>query len=193
MCDAGRIRHHLKNWLWSEKATVLLVGYQAQGTLGRLLVDGRTAVRIQGDDVKVRAAIQQIDLYSGHADGRELVQWIERRQPIKGALFLVHGEEQEVHALKDTLVAGGMADARVVLPEIDDVFELDAAGPRLQSQAAPRRLSPELVGRADWHNDLAQFMLDVRDEFEKAADDRSRAKLIRRLRRALDPEAPNGR
>ena len=87
MCDAGRIRHHLRNWLWSARATVLLVGFQAQGTLGRFLVDGAKAVRIQGNEIKVAATIRTIDDYSGHADGSELARWIAARRPIRARTF----------------------------------------------------------------------------------------------------------
>ena len=185
MCDAGRIRHHLKRWLWSEKATVLLAGYQAPGTLGRLLADGVSAVKIQGDDINVRATIRQTDLYSGHADGEELLEWIRRRQPVKRALYLVHGENDEVSALRDALIKNGMPASHVIVPVLDDEVELLGDGTTPQLRPFPRRLLPENIGRADWHNDLAQFSLDLRDTFERAADDRSRAELIRRLRRAL--------
>jgi metallo-beta-lactamase family protein len=75
MCDAGRVRHHLKRLFWRPKATVLLTGYQAAGMLGRLLQEGRRAVRIQGDDIKVGARIRMIDVYSGHADAAGLGKW----------------------------------------------------------------------------------------------------------------------
>jgi metallo-beta-lactamase family protein len=188
MCDAGRIRHHLKRWLWTDRATVLLAGYQAPGTLGRLLADGVDAVTIQDDEVKVRANIRQTDLYSGHADGDELVEWIRQRQPVSRALFLVHGEEDEVTALAGALEQAGMDRRRIVAPVLDDEMELlpDGTGPR--PKPAPRRLQPEVIGRADWHNDLAQLTIDLRKAFDQAADDRSRASLVRRLRRALDNE-----
>jgi metallo-beta-lactamase family protein len=186
MCDAGRIRHHLKRWLWSEEATVLLAGYQAPGTLGRLLADGAKAVKIQGDDIKVLASIKQTDLYSGHADGSELLEWLRRRQPIRRALFLVHGEDQEVNALRSELVKGGMDEQRVIAPVLDDEMELLANGTAPRPKPVPRRLQPEVIGRPDWHNELAQFTLDLRDEFERLGDDRSRGILMRRLRRALE-------
>ena len=78
MCDAGRIRHHLKRWLWQSKATILLVGFQAHGTLGRFLNDGVKSVRIQGEQINVAARIRRLDEYSGHADGPELLPRADR-------------------------------------------------------------------------------------------------------------------
>jgi metallo-beta-lactamase family protein len=186
MCEAGRIRHHLKHWLWREQATVLLAGYQAPGTLGRLLADGATSVRIQGDEIHVKAHIRQTDLYSGHADGKELVAWIEERQPIKRALCLTHGDEEEIKALTAALAAHGMSEERIIAPVLDDEMELlgDGASPRFRP--APRRLDPEVVGRPDWHNKFAQISLDIRSALDQAADDRSRNIVLRRLRRALE-------
>ncbi|MCB1404602.1 MAG: MBL fold metallo-hydrolase, partial [Rhodobacteraceae bacterium] len=103
MCEAGRIRHRLKNWLWRDEATVLLVGFQAAGTLGRLLQDGAPSVRIQGESFEVRARIRTLDLYSGHADAGELVAWVRARLPIARDVFLVHGEEPAIEALAGRL------------------------------------------------------------------------------------------
>src|SRR5262249_56572420 len=103
MCDAGRIRHHLKHWLWRREATVLLVGFQAQGTLGRFLHDGAKAVRIQGEEIKVAARIRYIDEYSGHADGPELARWIAARRPIHRGVFITHGEEPAFRGLAELI------------------------------------------------------------------------------------------
>ena len=184
MCDAGRIRHHLKRHLWRRDSTVLMVGYQAPGTLGQLLSQGKKSVRIHGEEVAVRAAIRQIDVYSGHADQRELIDWVTRRLPLRRGLFLTHGEDESRTALRDLLPRNGLSRRRIHLPQLDDVVDLIGdRGPR--KQPGPRRLPPEMVGRADWHNEYAQLMLDVQKSLLKAGDDKRRELLLRRLKRAL--------
>ncbi len=187
MCEAGRIRHHLKRRLWDRHATVLLVGYQAPGTLGALLLAGKRAVRIQGEDVKVRARIQKLDIYSGHADALELQEWILARMPIRRGVFLTHGEQPAREALKARLADAGLSGDRVVLPALDDEFELSF--PAAREKPAPRpRIDPLAVAQLDWHNDLAQLSLDIREALEGAADERSRRKILRRLSRALEED-----
>lgn len=189
MCEAGRIRHHLKRWLWSPKATVLIAGYQAKGTLGRLLVDGIKTVKIQGEEISVKAAICQTDLYSGHADHGELLKWISQRQPIRKALFLVHGEEQEIEALSRDLVASGMPEEHVIAPILDSEFDISGKAPRpIISSGKQARLDPGQVSHLDWHNDFAQLSIDLREAFERAADERARKILLRRIRKALEPD-----
>ncbi|MGF1626954.1 MAG: MBL fold metallo-hydrolase RNA specificity domain-containing protein [Alphaproteobacteria bacterium] len=183
MCEAGRIRHHLKRFLWQPNATVLLVGYQAIGTLGSLLQQGAAAVRIMGEDVKVRARIRTLDVYSGHADAEELVAWVAARQPVRGALVLTHGEGRALAGLRDRLLAAGHAE--VLVPALDDEIEVGAGGRVTRRRSAPRRLAPEAVARPDWHNDLAQFSLDLREALEGAAGEKARAVILRRVKRAL--------
>jgi metallo-beta-lactamase family protein len=185
MCEAGRIRHRLKNWLWRDEATVLLVGFQAQGTLGRILKDGATEVRIQGEAFKVRARIRSIDLYSGHADGPELAEWIRERLPLRHQLFLIHGEVPALLGLQ-ARVEGMIDPSRIVLPAIDQSFELTPSGARALTAAPPPRVEPEAVGHLDWHNDVSRLILDVNDALAKVPDDKARGVLIRRLRGALE-------
>lgn len=92
MCEAGRIRHHLKHNLWRPECTVLFVGYQANGTLGRILADGADEVKLFGETIEVRADIRMLQGISGHADKEGLIDWVEgfRKKPEK--IFVVHGE-----------------------------------------------------------------------------------------------------
>ena len=185
MCDAGRIRHHLKRNLWRSDATVLLVGYQAPGTLGSLLEQGATAVKIQGEDVSVNATIHKIDVYSGHADGDQLVDWMKARMPVKGAVFLTHGEEDTLSALRDDLKTLGVPAKRLIIPQLDDTVDLLAGESRVHFRPVPRRLPPESVGGLDWHNDLAKFSLSLRAALEAAAGNKARNAILRRVTRAL--------
>ena len=92
MCEAGRIRHHLKHNLWNEKNSIVFVGYQAEGTLGRTLVEGAEEVTLFGEKVEVKARIFNLEGFSGHADRDGLLAWLRGFQQAPKKLFLVHGE-----------------------------------------------------------------------------------------------------
>jgi metallo-beta-lactamase family protein len=93
MCEGGRIRHHFKHNLWRPECSVIFVGYQAFGTLGRLIVDGIKKVYVLGEELAVRARIYTIGGFSAHADQTELIEWLStfRNNP---EVFIVHGEEK---------------------------------------------------------------------------------------------------
>jgi metallo-beta-lactamase family protein len=200
MCEAGRIRHHLKNNLFKPNATVLLVGFQAAGTLGRLLEDGAQSVKIHGEEIKVKASIRRFEDYSGHADGPELLQWLRERLPIGKMAFLTHGEEEGQVAMANNMVtANVMAVDRIERPRLDDIYDLTGDMPvHLAAETRPR-ISPDNLARPDWHNELAELTLDINEKIGKVVDEKARAVIIRKLRRALEetnanmPVPPNGR
>ena len=152
MCDAGRIRHHLRHNLWRPDATVLLVGYQAPGTLGALLSRGVSAVKIQGEDIRVKASIRQIDVYSGHADGDQLLAWVKARLPVKSAIFLTHGEEEALEAMRQGLEGEGVPAERIIVPQLDDVVDLLAGESKVAFRPVPHRLPRECCRGCDWHH-----------------------------------------
>ena len=100
MCEGGRIRHHLKHNLWRPECSVVFVGFQAQGTLGRRIVDGAKEVLIWGEEIAVRARIWTIGGFSAHGDQKELLAWLSsfRRAP---TVFVTHGEEQAALAFAE--------------------------------------------------------------------------------------------
>ena len=104
MCDAGRVRHHLKHNLWRPESTVLFVGYQSVGTLGRSLVDGAKKVKLFGETIQVAASIEQLAGKSGHADNRGLIKWISSFDPKPQHVFVVHGDDEVAGVFADRLV-----------------------------------------------------------------------------------------
>ncbi|MCR5153320.1 MAG: MBL fold metallo-hydrolase, partial [Lachnospiraceae bacterium] len=104
MCDAGRIQHHLKHHLWNKDDSIVFVGYQANGTLGRRLVEGEKEVTIFGEKVSVRAHVYSLEGFSGHADHDGLMAWVRGLQAPPKEIFLVHGEDEAKDKLCDDIM-----------------------------------------------------------------------------------------
>lgn len=189
MAEAGRIRHHLKNNLWKPSTTVLLVGFQAAGTLGHVLESGAEMVKIMGEDIQVKATIRRFEDYSGHADGPELVQWMKERLPVRQSVFLTHGEEEPQLALQEKFGALLPADC-IFRPQLDDVYDLTGERCALLVSESKPRIDPASLARPDSNNDAANLHLDIDQELRRLGDEKSRALLLRRLRRALAGDQP---
>lgn len=122
MCEAGRIKHHLKWNLWRPECTILFVGYQAEGTLGRRLVSGEKTVKIFSEEIGVNAEIRQLDAFSGHADQKGLLDWVEKITKKPKRIFLVHGEYEAQKVLKEVICSKFGIDT--VIPERDEKYYL---------------------------------------------------------------------
>lgn len=135
MCEAGRIRHHLKHNLWDPKSSVIFVGYQAEGTLGRMLTEGQKDVVLFGEAVHVNAEIYNLEGFSGHADKEGLLGWLSGFQVKPKQLFLVHGELESKEALAasirerlgyDPVVVTGVSEFELKKTEIvskEEIYE----------------------------------------------------------------------
>ncbi len=176
MCEAGRIRHHLKHNLWRPESTILFVGYQAVGTLGRIIVEGIDEVKLFGESIQVRAQIRKLVGLSGHADKNGLIQWVSgfERKPEK--VFIVHGEDgvctsfaeclrteygQDTYApysgTEFDLLAGKLVTEAVPMPVRKKAKGIASNVYAKLVAAAQRLLS--LVKRSDGlaHKDMAKF------------------------------------
>ena len=123
MCEVGRIKHHLKHNIWNPKSTILFVGYQAPGTLGRTIVDGAKTVKIFGEEFSVRARIEYIEGYSGHADQEWLLNFVYSFIKKPKHIFLVHGEPKGQMVLKDKIVE--TVNIPVTIPGFGEKYTLD--------------------------------------------------------------------
>ncbi|MCR5825584.1 MAG: MBL fold metallo-hydrolase [Oscillospiraceae bacterium] len=157
MCDAGRIRHHLKHNLWRYNSTIVFVGFQVPGTLGRKIIDGAESVKLFGEEIAVRAKIVNFKGLSAHADHDGLVRWVQSFEPKPERVFVVHGDEDVAPDFAEELeTLGFAADA----PLYTACFDL-AAGEMLEQGYMPVRQKTEARSRADA---LYQRLVSIAEE-----------------------------
>ena len=121
MCEAGRIRHHLKHNLWRPECTIMFVGYQSEGTVGGKILDGAEMIKLFGEEITVKAEIVRIDSFSSHADRTHLLEWIKKANPNE-RLFINHGEDQV--AEKFAAEASGLIGKPAVAPYSGEIWNL---------------------------------------------------------------------
>lgn len=154
MCEAGRIKHHLKHNLWKPENTILFVGYQAVGTLGRRLLEGANYVTLFGESVKVAAQIRQLQGMSGHADQKGLELWIQHVQQVK-KVFVIHGETTAADTFTELLNEQGIS---AYAPYSGTEF--DVASGQFLHEAEPVYLEKPKSVKASATYDRLQIALD---------------------------------
>ena len=153
MCEAGRIRHHLKHNLWNSKSSIIFVGYQAEGTLGKLLVEGAKEVTLFGEKIQVNAEIYNLEGFSGHADRDGLLAWLKGFQKEPKHIFLVHGEQQAKEDFAETIRKELGYDPVVVKGNSEFVLEKDEIVS--ETQAMDDAVDAETV------NNIRHNLLDI--------------------------------
>ena len=133
MCEVGRIKHHLKHNLWNPNSTILFVGYQAPGTLGRSIVEGAEKVKILGEEIAVNARVEYIEGYSGHADQTWLLNFVYSFTNPPKHIFLVHGEPEGQEVLRQKIEE--TSECKVTIPSFGDSFDLSGDEPKMLAES----------------------------------------------------------
>lgn len=144
MCDAGRIRHHLKHNLWRPECTILFAGYQAVGTLGRSLIEGVKNIKLFGEAIEVKARIERLDGLSGHADKDGLIEWLQAFKNAPQKVFLVHGDDAVCTSFANHLRTEYGYDAEApfsgsIYDLANDTWEKQTIGIFIQKETARQR------------------------------------------------------
>lgn len=176
MCEVGRIKHHLKHNLWRTDSTVLFVGYQAIGTLGRKIVDGAKNVKIFGEEITVNARVEYIEAFSGHADQNGLLRFVESFKSRPKQIYLVHGDEEAQIDLADKIVQDHKIP--VEIPSHGDVYEADGRRygkkvAELKSGNENKYARLELLERLETlHEELFDMTEIVKQDMKKETTDK---------------------
>jgi metallo-beta-lactamase family protein len=177
MCDAGRILHHLKHNLWRPESHILFVGYQAEGALGRRLLEGAKVVKIMGEEIGVRAQIHSIGGFSAHADQRGLIDWLKGFKQLPRGIFITHGENSAQKEL--AMLIREKFGIEPSIPAWGEEFELNTRAHRqtiLQPAMANYSLDRTVT-------DLEHSVLNLRRQIEENSLEKTGAQLadIRRI------------
>ncbi len=166
MCEAGRIRHHLKHNLWNPKNTILFVGYQAEGSLGRSLIEGAKKVRLFGEEIAVNAEIAFLHGTSGHADRNGLLAWVNAFEKKPGLIFVNHGEETSCEDFKTLLQTE--YGYRAVAPYSGTQYDLQTGEETIHAEGI--RVEPKKTEKdSAVHRDLmnaAQALLELAEKYK---------------------------
>ena len=181
MCEVGRIKHHLKHHLWDPNSTILFVGYQAPGTLGRRIVDGEKRVKIFGEEIAVNARIEYIEGYSGHADQEWLMNFVYSFITKPKHIFLVHGEPTGQEILKSKIV--DEIGLPVTIPEYGQTYTLDK-NLTMEQTVAP--ITPQMNVRRDvidkirlLKNELNDMETIVKEDYLAKKDNEEEISLLK--------------
>jgi metallo-beta-lactamase family protein len=165
MCEAGRIKHHLKHNLWRKESSIVFVGYQAAGTLGRRILDGAKKVRIFGEEINVDARVEMLEGLSGHADQTGLISWLKSFRQKPRNIFVVHGEEEAVKQFGDLIFRE--LDIVPIAPEYGESFMVTADGVAPADRKADRREKRERYGFR--RLEIVHMLDKLKDELEEAS------------------------
>lgn len=127
MCEAGRIRHHLKHNLWRKECSIVFVGYQAEGTLGQKILSGTKKVKLFGEEIAVNAEIYNLPSLSGHADKNGLLNWLENFKEKPKEVILIHGEKDSRDYFRNLLIE---KNYNTFSPNIGDIYSSEFKGQR---------------------------------------------------------------
>lgn len=187
MADAGRILHHLKHNLWRPQSSVLLVGYQAQGSLGRRLLEGAKRVKIMGEEISVKASIYNLDGFSAHADRQYLLQWLAHFSSKPANVFLVHGEPDMTGPFATTVE--GQMGLSVYIPRFGESAIISNRQFRVEAADLPPAytLDPELYLLQDQLAQLEGQFGNYRQRLERlVAEDKTQAgEVSRRITKVI--------
>ena len=177
MCDAGRILHHLKHNLWRPESHILFVGYQAEGTLGRRLLEGAKVIKIMGEEIGVRAQIHSIGGFSAHADQAGLIDWLKGFEQLPRGIFITHGEnnaQKEMAAL-----IRQQLNIEPTIPAWGEEYELNTTA-HLQELPQPVMANFSLDRTV---TDLEHSVLNLRRQIEENSMEKTSTQLedIRRI------------